>query len=210
GGKQGWPWVGKEIVWAEYVTLSGRHRWMRGEGMCHAILLTEGGLFILEISELAVAQCAVPASCSSLEAARRLSLRQKLERKNPSEEAGAGRTRGGEGVGHTRHESRGGSPAPPPPPLSCPPLPAQPPLPTQGWFIHLVPGDVKSISAPEEDEGGGYSTVSDVSDVSDVSTAGALPAAARARRRGSRGHGKDPSWWAGGGDGGNGAGEIVG
>ncbi|CAB1103522.1 unnamed protein product [Ectocarpus sp. CCAP 1310/34] len=51
---RGWPWSGKDILWAEYVSLNGHHRWVRAEHCRHALLLVRGWLYLLELPTEAV------------------------------------------------------------------------------------------------------------------------------------------------------------
>ncbi|CAM9887581.1 unnamed protein product [Ectocarpus sp. 13 AM-2016] len=51
---RGWPWSGKNILWAEYVSLNGHHRWVRAEHCRHALLLVRGWLYLLELPTEAV------------------------------------------------------------------------------------------------------------------------------------------------------------
>ncbi|CAN0485035.1 unnamed protein product, partial [Laminaria digitata] len=47
-GRQ-WPWAGKDILWAEYVSLNGHHRWIRSDGCRHALLIVRGTMYLLEM-----------------------------------------------------------------------------------------------------------------------------------------------------------------
>ncbi|CAM9924755.1 unnamed protein product [Scytosiphon promiscuus] len=52
--ERGWPWTGQDVLWAEYVSLNGQHRWIRSESCRHALLLVPGTLYLLEFPKEAV------------------------------------------------------------------------------------------------------------------------------------------------------------
>ncbi|CAM9702245.1 unnamed protein product, partial [Hapterophycus canaliculatus] len=53
---RGWPWDGQDVLWAEYVSLNGLHRWIRAESCRHALLLVPGALYLLELPKEAVSR----------------------------------------------------------------------------------------------------------------------------------------------------------